>query len=238
MIVEWMAGWLKTVVTVILLATFVDLLLPSSAMQRYVRTVLSLFILLALLSPLVGLLQKGLGQPERLFSLIEGEQARMAAAEGFGGEMPSLDAIRRKAAELQAENAKQEKRLVETQLAQQIRDRLQGETALPVSEVRVTTAEDKQNKPYIQDVQVVLGAPEAKRTGQGAASNQVEIKPVEPVQIRIGGADSYRSAAASAGSQPPEFKQDKAAAQSLISREWQLPEDRIRVTYAPDATPS
>lgn len=235
---EWMAGWLRTVITIILLATFVDLLLPSSAMQRYVRTVMSLFILLALLSPLVDVLHKGWGQPDRLFSLIEGEQARMAAAEGLGGAMPPLEAIQRKAAELQAENAKEEKRLVETQLAQQIKDRLDGETALPVNGVHVTTAADKQNKPYIQEVQVVLGPPAAKHAAKGDISNKVEIKPVEPVQIRIGDTDSYRSTAASAGEQPPQFRQDKAAALNLLSREWQLPADRIRVTYAPEATPS
>ena len=40
---DWLAGWLKTVIMVIMLATFVDLLLPSNTMQRYVKTVLSLF---------------------------------------------------------------------------------------------------------------------------------------------------------------------------------------------------
>lgn len=234
---EWMAGWLKTVITVILLATFVDLLLPSSSMQRYVRTVMSLFILLALLSPLVNVLFKGWQQPDRLFSLIEGEQAKMAAAEELGGSMPTLDAIKRKAEQLQADNAKQEKKLVETQLAQQIKDRLEGETVLPVNGVNVTTAADKQNKPYIQEVQVMLGAPAAKASADGKASSQVEIKPVDPVRIRIGEADSYRSAAASASERPPEFGQDKAATLRVLGRDWQLPADRIRVGYAPEATP-
>lgn len=40
---DWLAGWLKTVIMVIMLATFVDLLLPSNTMQRYVKTVLSLY---------------------------------------------------------------------------------------------------------------------------------------------------------------------------------------------------
>lgn len=49
--------WLKNIVLVVLFASFLDLLLPSSGMQRFVRVILGLLILLAVLSPVIDLLQ-------------------------------------------------------------------------------------------------------------------------------------------------------------------------------------
>ncbi|MED4609729.1 stage III sporulation protein AF, partial [Paenibacillus validus] len=54
---DFLSGWLKSVVLVILIATFVDLLLPNQSMQRYVKTVISMFLLLTLLQPLLSLLR-------------------------------------------------------------------------------------------------------------------------------------------------------------------------------------
>jgi stage III sporulation protein AF len=250
-----MSGWLKTVVTVIMLATFVDLLLPSSTMQRYVRTVMSLFILLTLLSPVVQFFQRS-WQPERLFSLIEDEQARMAAAEEAGGAMPTLEAIRSKAEQLKAANAQQEKQLVETQLAAQIRDRLQGETQLAIAAVRVTTTTDKRDKPYIQDVQVTLGPPDptaatAAGTGEPEAASSgtaasplgkrpaFAIKPVDPVRIRIGDdTGSYKSAAAGDGAWPAPYRRDRDVIARVLGNEYQIPPERVRVLYSGSATAS
>lgn len=52
----WLGGWLKELVLIVLLASFVDMILPSRSMERYVKLVLSLLILLTLLSPVVRLL--------------------------------------------------------------------------------------------------------------------------------------------------------------------------------------
>jgi stage III sporulation protein AF len=286
-----MSGWLKTVITVILLATFVDLLLPSSTMQRYVRTVMSLFVLLTLLAPVAQLFQRG-WDPQRLFSLVQGEEARMAATEEAGGAMPSLEAIERKADQLKAANATQQKKLVEAQLASQMKASLQGETTLQVESVTVATATDKQNKPYIEHVQVALGPAKpaaaavgsggtagaaggtgtAGTTGANAASQSaapgaatatpppedgssspatsrsadslgeplaIEIKPIDPVRIRVqGDSDLHKSAAAApaaAGAQPPEYRQDENAIDRILGQQYQLPADRIRTVYVGDA---
>ncbi|WP_028544142.1 stage III sporulation protein AF [Paenibacillus taiwanensis] len=51
----WLSQWLKEIIMVILLATFIDLLLPNRTMQRYVKLMMSLIILLILLSPIMKL---------------------------------------------------------------------------------------------------------------------------------------------------------------------------------------
>ncbi|WP_267907848.1 stage III sporulation protein AF [Paenibacillus sp. JZ16] len=53
---DWLGGWLKSVIMVVLFAAFVDLILPGKALERYARLVLSLLILLTLLSPIIALI--------------------------------------------------------------------------------------------------------------------------------------------------------------------------------------
>lgn len=49
--------WVRNIVMVVLFASFLELLLPSSSMQRFVRVIMGLLILLAILSPVIDVLQ-------------------------------------------------------------------------------------------------------------------------------------------------------------------------------------
>lgn len=49
--------WLKQLIMVVLLAVFADLLLPTKAMQKYVRVVMGLAIIAVILQPLTPLFQ-------------------------------------------------------------------------------------------------------------------------------------------------------------------------------------
>ncbi len=51
-----LSDWLKHLVVLILLAVFLDMVLPSTSMQRYARTVLGLIVMLAMLAPLQALI--------------------------------------------------------------------------------------------------------------------------------------------------------------------------------------
>ncbi len=53
-----LGAWLKQIVLVVLLAVFADLLLPTKAMQKYVRTVMGLAIIAAILQPIIPLFQQ------------------------------------------------------------------------------------------------------------------------------------------------------------------------------------
>lgn len=49
--------WVKSIIFVVLFATFLELLLPSSSMQRFIRVIMGLFIMLAILNPLIDVAQ-------------------------------------------------------------------------------------------------------------------------------------------------------------------------------------
>ncbi|MDF2964171.1 MAG: hypothetical protein K0S39_5906, partial [Paenibacillus sp.] len=88
---DWLGSWLKSIILVILLATFVDILLPNQTMQRYVKTVMSLFILLTLLQPLFSLFQKNttidslLAEANSLGSGMNGKNTVTAVSPRQGG---------------------------------------------------------------------------------------------------------------------------------------------------------
>ncbi len=52
-LMEAMSGWLKQIIAVVLLAALVDLVLPNRTMQRYVRLVAGLIILLTIATPVL-----------------------------------------------------------------------------------------------------------------------------------------------------------------------------------------
>ncbi|CUH97438.1 hypothetical protein P22_3568 [Propionispora sp. 2/2-37] len=49
--------WIKNIILVVLFASFLDLLLPSSSMQRFVKAIVGLFIMLTILNPIVNFFQ-------------------------------------------------------------------------------------------------------------------------------------------------------------------------------------
>src|SRR5690606_37362909 len=56
------AEWVTNIILFILLATIVDMLLPSSSMQKYVKMVTGLLLILIILTPLFSLFKSDLDQ--------------------------------------------------------------------------------------------------------------------------------------------------------------------------------
>jgi stage III sporulation protein AF len=187
---DWLAGWLKTVIMVIMLATFVDLLLPSNTMQRYVKTVMSLFVLLTLLSPVLQLFQKGwdidqlIGQAEKQ----QNEKTMLASGREGSPWMKSLDVITKDAQKLQAAGQKQSQQMIQTQLASLMKEDLQKQTELVIQDVQVLAQIDNNGKPAITKVRVTLDDIEMKQKGQTSSNSKsiaaIEpVKPIDPIRI-------------------------------------------------------
>lgn len=59
------SDWVKSIVMVVLFASFLELLLPASSMQRFVRVIMGLLVMLTILNPVVEFIQTRLG-PEQV----------------------------------------------------------------------------------------------------------------------------------------------------------------------------
>lgn len=55
--IEAITGWIKNIVLLVLFASFLELLLPTSSMQRFIRVIIGLFITLAILNPILDIIQ-------------------------------------------------------------------------------------------------------------------------------------------------------------------------------------
>lgn len=60
MMVAMFTNWVKYIIFVVLFASFLELLLPNNNMQRFVRVIMGLFIMLAILNPVVDVVQNHL----------------------------------------------------------------------------------------------------------------------------------------------------------------------------------
>jgi stage III sporulation protein AF len=238
---DWLGGWLKTVIMVILLATFVDLLLPSKTLQRYVKTVMSLFILLTLLSPILELFQSNWNVDQMLSSAVE-KQSNMdrLAANGQLTAMTSLETITQEANKLKAVNEKQSQELLQTQIAAVMREELQKQTELQVVDVGVAAKIDNNGRPVISDVQVTLHEIEKPNgtPGNQDKNNIAAIAPIQPVHSVQIDLQTDKSRVSPPKSNPssdllPSLEAEKQKLIQSISSNWMLQKSHIEIRILP-----
>jgi stage III sporulation protein AF len=64
-----LTDWIKYIIFVVLFASFLELLLPSSSMKRFVRVIMGLFIMLAILNPIISAVQQYLATTQQMPAL-------------------------------------------------------------------------------------------------------------------------------------------------------------------------
>lgn len=229
---DWLSGWLKTVVTIILLATFVDLLLPSTKLQRYVKTVMSLFILLALLSPVMQLLQRNWNMDQLLSRAEQKQEEAAKIAGGSGKKFQSLEEVLQQGKRLQEQGQKDSVQLVEEKLGQMLKEDIQNKTDWEVKEVSVKASYSDTGQPKINKVTVHLwDHPPKTKDHQSKQTDSSEtiaaIRPVDPVKpidpnVKIDKQKSPESASSQVKQLTKEEKTQKQKVEDLLVQQWEL----------------
>ncbi|WP_438448805.1 stage III sporulation protein AF [Gorillibacterium sp. sgz5001074] len=235
----WLSDWLKQVILIILLAAFVDLLLPNQTMQRYVKTVVSLFILMVLLTPVFELFQRG-WDADKL--LAEAERLQSEAKAGGAGpqksSLRSLAEIMEDSRKLQAGNGEDAKKLAEARLAEEMKAGLEQATGVKVAELAAQINVDNQGNPAVGYVRAVLlhkqkleaAAPAAADTVRPIAG--VKVEAVKPVTVSIGTAATEAKPAVAEAAEPvPE--EVRSDAERYFRQEWRLAPDKIVIRFGP-----
>ncbi|EAX47920.1 hypothetical protein TcarDRAFT_1609 [Thermosinus carboxydivorans Nor1] len=70
-----LSAYIKQIILVVLFATFLELLLPNNSMQRFVRVILGLFIMLAVLNPVLEIINTQWGDRAAAVSAGAGQAA-------------------------------------------------------------------------------------------------------------------------------------------------------------------
>lgn len=235
---DWLAGWLKTVIMVIMLATFVDLLLPSNTMQRYVKTVMSLFILLTLLSPVLQLFQKDWDMDQLISQAEKQQNEKTMLVSGGKPLMKSFELIKQDADKLQAAGQKQSQQMIQTQLSDLMKEDLQKQTEFFIQDVQVLAQIDNNGTPVITKVRVTLDDIEAKKQEQpSGASKSIAVmepvKPIDPIRIdpstKLQGSSSNNKEAAALPKLSTQNEQEVVRLKQVIVRNWLVESAQIDI---------
>jgi stage III sporulation protein AF len=235
---EWLNGWIKELILIILLAAFTDLLLPNHALQRYVRSVIGLFLLLVLLSPIYELFH-------HRWSPNQWIQAAIGEPTTHEVQMQSLPNIVKQSNELKTANQKQAKLLTEQQLAVSMQEGIESQYDLVVEQLQVTTRLDENGKPSIDQVDLVLGtSSESSNSGKSPMPTEKStiavIKPISPILINLKsmGEEAAKNKESNElqGSTTTQESPKQQVSNSLqeqvkqyIAREWQIKQSQIHL---------
>lgn len=207
---NWLAEWLKEIIFIVLIAVFVDLLLPNRAMERYVKLVVSLLILLTLISPVMRFLSSDAKK--------ELETAFSESIEGLENEAAgqSTEAILRQGEELRQKQEAEALQWAGEETARQMKEQIERETGQPVERVSVKlttkpakTGADKEGaappaaEPVISEVEVVMAEAktESSSSDKGASGRgpEITVTPIEKIMVRVGESANERSGQSSSG---------------------------------------
>jgi len=166
----WLSNWLQELIMIVLLATFVEMLLPNRSMERYVKLVLSLLILLTLLSPLTKLLRSD--------PVAELKRAMSTMGDMDEGNV-TLEQILAEGKKLRAGEQEQSLQWTARELSSAMKDQIEEQTGKRVQAVEVQlgmelhsspdTAFAQAELPVIRKVLVTMAAQPREQGKEGAA---------------------------------------------------------------------
>ncbi len=183
-----LSQWLQTIILIVLIATFLDMLLPNTGMQRYVRLVMGLLILLTIITPLLQLFQKDLSADKIAIRIMN------MKTDPAGGE---LERIKKYGERLMQQNDQDSEQFVRSQLEQLIQAKVEEDYGMRVKSVEVTLYKEKNKQqayPVISSVQLIL---DKDIQGTGPKSGRDSVRPIEPITINVSGESSQNASAVS-----------------------------------------
>ncbi|WP_379128796.1 stage III sporulation protein AF [Paenibacillus sp. sgz500958] len=245
----WLGGWLREIILVVLLASFVEMLLPSKSMERYARLVLSLLVLLTMLGPIISLLKGDAVSELSLAMAQQNEQGGIFA--GPGQESDSLEKILADGLKMAEGRQKESLKLAAGEIAVQMKDQITSETGVQGVQVTVKLVMREsdnsggEDQPAISSVDVTMS--ETTDTAQSGANDEsseaIAITPVEPIKVSIHEKESGSlETTQTAGEAPahtasgPSAEVEAAAQEQvntikkLLVQKWGLAPDIIEVT--------
>jgi stage III sporulation protein AF len=231
----WLNGWMREVIMIVLLATFVDLILPSRSMERYVKLVLSLLILLTLLQPIINLFTDS---PELKLSAAMQNQD-INSAKFTNGKETTLQQILSEAEKMQHQQRTQSLQWAGEEVARQMKKQIEEKTGKLVKEVNVllalvpTKETDEQESPSITSVDVILQLEQEDHQGQSDQehSKKITILPIASVKVEVN-VDPVETGSSHIDSTDESLVEHINGAediQKLLGREWNLKSEQIRI---------
>ncbi len=209
---EWLTLWLKKIILLVLLAAFLDLILPNTNLQRYVKMVMGLIILMTILSPVFQIFN--LSQDELAMKINRYQQE-------IAEKTPDTEwkAI---AERLAGEKDQEVTRYVTSQMETMIQHEIESAYQVSVTSVRVQLAANSNDKPKIQTITVDIDKtrkPEEK-----------QIAKIDPIKVQITPQDDSGKDQAL----PVSGRQDDILSRQIaskIAQDWSVQLHQVHVNH-------
>ncbi|MDQ0166882.1 stage III sporulation protein AF [Bacillus horti] len=223
---SFLAEWIRHIVLLILLATFLDLIIPNSSMRKYVKLVVGFLLILIILSPILQLLNF---DHDRLLTTLEDLLG--------GSDTVSQQQLER---EQQALESVQDELLLEEVKERWLEEIKIGiEAAFDVKVSVITIGLDHyQSTVLVNDMQLVLLEKRDAPNGQTENTDQREvvvtaitpIKPIEEVAVHEGSRHVQRLKENDERSSA-EKKVEKEVLK-FVQDEWNISVDKIHIAWS------
>ena len=137
-------GWITNIIVLILLATVLELLLPNSNMQRYVKMVIGLMLMAVILSPILTIFTKDFDS-----------MLRSAALTDSTPDVRMENQIESKKSEIQASNAAYIEEQMAVQMKSQVEKELRDQFNLEITHVGLEL-KDAEGEKNIEQIAVTV----------------------------------------------------------------------------------
>jgi stage III sporulation protein AF len=178
--ISFIGEWIKHIVLLILMATFLDLILPNSSMRKYVKLVVGFLLILLILTPILHLFKY---DQDRLFQKID----QMMQEEN----KPLTLQLEREKGKLKKQQEEAIFNEVSEKWSEEIKTGVESEFQLTVQHITLEM-ETKEDGVSIKELRLQLEEENAivedkkENTRMVSSSSQVrEVEPVQPVNIHI-----------------------------------------------------
>lgn len=229
---QYLASWIEQLILLVLFATFVDLLLPTTGLQRYVRFILALIILVTMLSPILGLLSNEFSLQSITEKLI------MLPLQQNNQSMKELEQAQQRLVNIQEDLIHQEFLL---RVQENVRQQVELQFPVSVASIQVHWRKTEGDSLVItgMNVRVAEGnAVRSERGKAGTASSQadqtvhvVQAVNVDPVQIKpISVGDEQTSNESSGQKLSPDAVNINTISQ-FLSQQWGLAQETIQIDW-------
>lgn len=185
---QWLNEWIREIVLIVLLATFLDLILPNSTMERYVKVVIGLLIILTVLSPVITLLRSDWSLDQWQLPYMQMEAAPA---------MATLSEVMQEGKQLRDRHEQQSVQLLRDEMETAITETVHAHYPGIVTEIKTNLQLDADGQPTLQRLTLILKSAQVemkekkKQVEREYTMAPVEpIKPVEQIDIRTGLSDA------------------------------------------------
>lgn len=197
--------WTLNIVMVVIFISFVELLLPSSSMKKYIKMVVGLLVILVILNPIIELLYGDINVQDEIFKSTV---------------MIEREALSKDAAGFQKSRNQQMIAMYKEKISEHLRDKIGYEYDVRLENARIEIEEDTENKDFgkIKEIHLVL------REENKMSEQQIAIENIDQVSITVNGGPSKT---------PSNKSEDLYIISDIknsISRFYDIEEDNINIS--------